>query len=109
MYLFNLLPFQSGCCHYLVADPVSTNCERYECPPPTARMTMLTPGVCVELKSTPARFYRHIRNAISCNPTVFFLQLDPTYAIPTNNQQASAIQNREIQYNSDARNFSTTK
>lgn len=50
-YLFHLLPFESGCCHYLVADPVVTNCEGFECTPPTtAHYVMLrTPGVCVKL------------------------------------------------------------
>jgi len=50
-YLFHLLPFESGCCHYLVADPVVPNCEGYECPPSTTAhyMTLRKAGVCVKL------------------------------------------------------------
>jgi len=49
-YLFHL-PFESGCCHYLVADPVVTNREGYECPPPTTAhyMALRKPGICVKL------------------------------------------------------------
>jgi hypothetical protein len=46
-YLFRLLPFESGCCHNLVADPVVTNCEEYECPPPTT-------AHCMTLRVRPA-------------------------------------------------------
>jgi hypothetical protein len=55
--------------------------------------------------STPAIFYWHIRNAITYNHTVFFQRVDPTYAKHIINPQASAIQNTEIQYNSDVQTY----